>query len=78
MLVDSEIYTKLFAVHMLAFNASVYWNGALLIFLIDQKAWRKRQLCYKLARREQAAFAVTDIIIMGRLKKAPLGFSLAG
>lgn len=44
----------------------------------DQKAWRKRQLCYKLARREQAAYAVTDIIIMGRLKKAPLGFSLAG
>jgi ESCRT-I complex subunit MVB12 len=51
---------------------------AVLIFLIDQKAWRKRQLCYKLVRREQAASAVTDIIIMARLKKAPVGFSLAG
>ncbi|XP_033607367.1 multivesicular body subunit 12A isoform X2 [Cryptotermes secundus] len=44
----------------------------------DQRAWRKRQLCYRLARRNQAASAVTDIIVMGRLKKAPNGFSLAG
>lgn len=44
----------------------------------DQKAWRKRQLCYKLGRREQAESAVTDIIIMGRWKKAPVGFSFAG
>jgi len=49
-----------------------------LIFLTDQKAWRKRQLCYKLGRREQVTCAVTDIIIMGRLKKAPTGFTLAG
>ncbi|XP_021932326.1 multivesicular body subunit 12B isoform X2 [Zootermopsis nevadensis] len=44
----------------------------------DQKAWRKRQLCYRLARRNQAASAITDIIVLGRLKKAPNGFSLAG
>lgn len=44
----------------------------------DQKAWRKRQLCYRLMRRDQATSAVTDIIIMGRLKKAPMGFTLAG
>ncbi|XP_069697758.1 multivesicular body subunit 12B [Periplaneta americana] len=44
----------------------------------EQKAWRKRQLCYRLARRSQAACAVTDIIVLGRLKKAPNGFSLAG
>jgi len=77
--VDSEIcVAKLSTVHIVTFSAVVYWNVALLIFLTDQKAWRKRQLCYKLARREQATSAVTDIIIMGRSKRAPMGFSFAG
>ncbi|XP_025190683.1 multivesicular body subunit 12B [Melanaphis sacchari] len=44
----------------------------------DQKAWRKRQLCYKLTRKSQAAYAITDIILLSRSKKAPDGFNLVG
>lgn len=44
----------------------------------DQKAWRKKQLCYKLVSRKVAQVAVTDIILCNRLKKAPEGFTLAG
>lgn len=47
------------------------------IFL-DQKAWRKRQLCYKLTRKSLAAYAITDIILLSRSKKAPDGFNLVG
>lgn len=42
----------------------------------DQKAWRKKQICYKLAKRRFIKEAVTDIIICK--SKAPEGFSLAG
>lgn len=42
----------------------------------DQKAWRKKQICYKLAKRRFIKEAVTDIIICKN--KAPEGFSLAG
>lgn len=44
----------------------------------EQKAWRKRQLCYRLAHRKTVQQAVTDIIVCSRLKKAPDGFTLAG
>ncbi|XP_063245184.1 multivesicular body subunit 12B [Bacillus rossius redtenbacheri] len=44
----------------------------------DQKAWRKKQLCYRLSRRDLVQNCVTDIIILSRAKKAPSGFSLAG
>lgn len=44
----------------------------------DAKAWKKRQICYKLSRRNVAVSAVTDIILLGKSKKAPEGFSLAG
>lgn len=44
----------------------------------EQKAWRKKQLCYRLVPRKQAILAVTDIIICSRLKRAPEGFTLAG
>ncbi|KAF2894345.1 hypothetical protein ILUMI_11823 [Ignelater luminosus] len=44
----------------------------------EQKALRKKQLCYRLAPRKSAQLAVTDIIVCSRLKKAPEGFSLAG
>ncbi|XP_018320101.1 multivesicular body subunit 12B-like [Agrilus planipennis] len=44
----------------------------------DQKAWRKKQLCYKLASLNSTSSAVTDIIVCSRLKKAPEGFDLAG
>ncbi|XP_050424880.1 multivesicular body subunit 12B [Adelges cooleyi] len=44
----------------------------------DQKAWRKRQLCYKLSRRNLASHAITDIILLSRSKKAPDGFNYVG
>ncbi|XP_071447391.1 multivesicular body subunit 12B [Hetaerina americana] len=44
----------------------------------EQKAWRKRQLCYRLAKRNLASCAVTDIIVLSRSKKAPEGFTRAG
>lgn len=44
----------------------------------EQKAWRKKQLCYKLENRKNLKTAITDIIVCSRLKKAPTGFSFAG
>ncbi|XP_055695827.1 multivesicular body subunit 12A [Lutzomyia longipalpis] len=43
-----------------------------------QKAWRKRQLIYKVVERKNASKAVTDIIICSKSKKAPSGFLVAG
>ena len=44
----------------------------------EQKAWRKRQIAYKLTRRGTVTQAVTDIILCSKLKIAPEGFKLAG
>ncbi|XP_017011206.2 multivesicular body subunit 12A [Drosophila takahashii] len=44
----------------------------------DQKAWRKRQVIYKLSKRGTVTQAVTDIILCSKLKTAPDGFKLAG
>ncbi|KAK0081330.1 hypothetical protein PV326_007732 [Microctonus aethiopoides] len=44
----------------------------------DQKAWRKKQVCYKLRNKDACSFAVTDIIVCSRIKKAPTGFTYAG
>ncbi|KAF6212263.1 hypothetical protein GE061_012784 [Apolygus lucorum] len=44
----------------------------------DAKAWKKRQICYSLTRRNLATMAVTDIILLSKCKKAPEGFKLAG
>jgi len=44
----------------------------------EQKAWRKRQLCYKIRNCNSLKAAVTDIIICSRLKKPPEGFHSAG
>lgn len=44
----------------------------------EQKAWKKKQLCYKLVNLRETNVAVTDIIVCSRLKKAPEGFKLAG
>ncbi|XP_064214019.1 multivesicular body subunit 12A isoform X1 [Tribolium castaneum] len=44
----------------------------------EQKAWKKKQLCYKLVNLRDTKVAVTDIIVCSRLKKAPEGFKLAG
>lgn len=44
----------------------------------ELRAWRKRQLCYKLSKPSLAKSVVTDIIVLSRMKRAPEGFSLAG
>ncbi|KAK7576172.1 hypothetical protein V9T40_012458 [Parthenolecanium corni] len=44
----------------------------------DQKAWRKKQLCYKLSRKNICHSVVTDIILLGRNKRAPDGYSYVG
>lgn len=44
----------------------------------ELKAWRKRQIAYKLSKRGSVSSAVTDIIVCSRLKAAPEGFHLAG
>lgn len=44
----------------------------------DQKAWRKRQITYKLAKRGTITQAVTDIILCSKIRQAPAGFELAG
>lgn len=48
-----------------------------------QKAWRKKQVCYKIRHKDLCTKAVTDIIICSRIihkdsKIAPIGFSAAG
>ncbi|CAG9764263.1 unnamed protein product [Ceutorhynchus assimilis] len=44
----------------------------------QQKAWKKKQLCYRLVNQKELKTAITDIIVCSRLKKAPTGFSFAG
>lgn len=44
----------------------------------EHKAWRKRQICYRLAKRGAVKQAVTDIILCSKMKTAPDGFALAG
>lgn len=44
----------------------------------EQKAWRKRQIAYKLSKRGSVTQAVTDVILCSKLKLAPEGFVLAG
>lgn len=44
----------------------------------SQKAFKKKQLCYKQVPRNMATQTVTDIIIMSRSKVAPEGFTLVG
>lgn len=44
----------------------------------EHKAWRKRQICYRLAKRGSVAQAVTDVILCSKTKVAPEGFTFAG
>ncbi|XP_037917282.1 uncharacterized protein LOC119655454 isoform X2 [Hermetia illucens] len=44
----------------------------------EQKAWRKRQIAYKLSKRGSVSHAITDIIVCSKLKVAPEGFIMAG
>lgn len=48
------------------------------LFLAEQKAWRKRQLSYRLSEKHSVFLAITDIIILSKTKKAPEGFTMAG
>lgn len=47
-------------------------------FDTSQKAFKKKQLCYKQVPRNMATQTITDIIILSRSKVAPEGFSLVG
>uniref|UniRef100_A0A023F2H4 Multivesicular body subunit 12A n=1 Tax=Triatoma infestans TaxID=30076 RepID=A0A023F2H4_TRIIF len=44
----------------------------------DAKAWKKRQICYRLTRRNLASSAVTDVILLSKGNRAPEGFELVG
>uniref|UniRef100_A0A182J3Y6 Multivesicular body subunit 12A n=1 Tax=Anopheles atroparvus TaxID=41427 RepID=A0A182J3Y6_ANOAO len=44
----------------------------------EQKAWRKKQIVYRLGKKGAVKQAVTDIILCSRLRQAPDGFTLAG
>ncbi|KAK3881544.1 hypothetical protein Pcinc_014016 [Petrolisthes cinctipes] len=47
-------------------------------FDTNQKAFKKRQLCFKQVPHKLATQTITDIIILSRSKLAPEGFSLVG
>lgn len=44
----------------------------------ESKAWRKKQIVYKVARRQGVVEAITDIILCTKTKLAPNGFQSAG
>ncbi|XP_073981329.1 multivesicular body subunit 12-like Mvb12 isoform X2 [Rhodnius prolixus] len=44
----------------------------------DAKAWKKRQICYRLTRRNVASSAVSDVILLSKSNQAPEGFELVG
>uniref|UniRef100_A0A2M4BUY4 MABP domain-containing protein n=1 Tax=Anopheles marajoara TaxID=58244 RepID=A0A2M4BUY4_9DIPT len=44
----------------------------------EQKAWRKKQLVYQLTKKRTTVYAITDIILCSRSRKAPQGFTIAG
>lgn len=44
----------------------------------SQKAWKKRQICYRLVNKKETKTAITDIIVCSKLRVAPSGFSFAG
>lgn len=44
----------------------------------EQKAWRKKQIIYKLSKKGTVTSAVTDIILCSKLKTAPEGFIMGG
>ena len=50
------------------------WN----FYFTGQKAFKKKQICYKAVPRNRAVQTVTDIIILSRSKVAPEGFVLVG
>lgn len=56
-------------------------NGYVLLsktYGTEQRAWRKRQLTYRLSETSSVFLAITDIIILSKSKKAPEGFTMGG
>ncbi|XP_046437154.1 multivesicular body subunit 12B-like [Daphnia pulex] len=56
-------------------------NGYVLLsktYGAEQRAWRKRQLTYRLSEKNSVFLAITDIIILSKSKKAPEGFTMGG
>ncbi|XP_013778228.1 multivesicular body subunit 12B-like [Limulus polyphemus] len=54
------------------------WTALLYTQDSEQKAIRKKNLCYKLVSKDLVQEAVTDIIVLSKSKKPPPGFTLAG
>ncbi|KAI5731676.1 hypothetical protein M8J77_014138 [Diaphorina citri] len=44
----------------------------------DQRAWRKRQICYRLSKRALAKSCITDIVFQSKSKKHLEGYVSAG
>lgn len=44
----------------------------------DAKAWRKKQLVFKLVKRDTIAEAITDVILCSKSKYAPQDYIAAG
>lgn len=44
----------------------------------DLKAWRKRQLCYKLRRKDICTICVKDIAVVGKNSNPPAGYKKCG
>lgn len=44
----------------------------------NQKAWRKKQIVYKLSKIESVTECITDIILLNKFKSPPEGFQYAG
>ncbi|XP_022238141.1 multivesicular body subunit 12B-like isoform X2 [Limulus polyphemus] len=59
-------------------DLSSEWTVLFYTWDTEQKAMKKKNLCYKVVRRESVQVAVTDIIVLSKSKKPPFGFILAG
>ncbi|XP_076326921.1 multivesicular body subunit 12B-like [Tachypleus tridentatus] len=54
------------------------WTALLYTHDSEQKAIRKKNLCYKLVSKDLVQEAVTDIIVLSKSKNPPPGFTFAG
>ena len=48
------------------------------IFLLGEKASRKKQLCVKLVPRDSTKDAISELIILSRSKRPPSGYTMVG
>lgn len=72
------IQRSLFLFDNMKQQEAIKMNKSIYILVLEQRAWRKRQLCYRLSERSSVFLAITDIIILSKAKKAPEGFTMAG